>query len=486
MLAAVCLAPACVDDPRPDHEAELERLDKFILSAPPKTLAHELDVAFEDKVQLLGYSIEPEQGQRPGTTVKLTMYWKLLKDLEPGWSLFTHLLDASGQRLLTLDNVGPLRAWRGTGQALPPGEWEVGRVYADEQTFTVPAGANGAILQIVTGVFKGEERLQIVKGAHDREHRAQVATLNLVERKKRSTAKKPRKANKVPQLRVTRLDEDQKITIDGVLNEPAWMHAISTRPFVNVKTGKRDKKIPISARVKLLLDDTHMYVGFDVQDPDLNANFDKKAKDPYLWTDDAVEILIDPDGDGDNKDYYEIQINPQNLVFDSHFDRYNLPRGDAKEGPFGHQEWSAELQSAVTIRGTLNQPGDKDIGYVVEAAIPWKSFHRAKQVPPKPGDTWRMNFYAVEKDQSVAWSPILSEGNFHKASRFGKVIWSDRAVPRLDQRALDERSRRWPGMPRGLPVPRTLATGAQQHPTGRPPPRPPGPHAPTHWGPDER
>ncbi len=36
--------------------------------------------------------------------------------------------------------------------------------------------------------------------------------------------------------------------------------------------------------------------------------------------------MIDPDGDGDNRDYYEIQLGPQNLVFDSQFDGYNQPR----------------------------------------------------------------------------------------------------------------------------------------------------------------
>ena len=45
-------------------------------------------------------------------------------------------------------------------------------------------------------------------------------------------------------------------------------------------------------------------------------------------------------------------------------------------------------------------------------------------LPPKPGDTWRMNFYAMENNGGTAWSPILGQGNFHKASRFGKVTWS--------------------------------------------------------------
>jgi hypothetical protein len=135
--------------------------------------------------------------------------------------------------------------------------------------------------------------------------------------------------------------------------------------------------------------------------------------------------MIDPEGDGDNRDYYEIQINPQNLVFDSRFDEYNKPRTDP-DGPFGNQDWSAKLESAVSVQGTLDNDDDDDKGYVVEARIPWSSFDKAKAVPPKPGDAWRLNLYAMHDNSGVAWSPILGQGNFHKALRFGRVRWVDK------------------------------------------------------------
>jgi len=37
---------------------------------------------------------------------------------------------------------------------------------------------------------------------------------------------------------------------------------------------------------------------------------------------------------------------------------------------------------------------------------------------------WRVNFYAMKQNAGVAWSPILGQGNFHKASRFGKLTWA--------------------------------------------------------------
>jgi hypothetical protein len=168
-----------------------------------------------------------------------------------------------------------------------------------------------------------------------------------------------------------------------------------------------------------------LYVGFEVKEKKVKGGWPLDAKDPHLWEKDTVEIMIDPDGDGDNKDYYEIQINPQNLVFDTQYDDYNSPNGGGK-GPFGHEEWSAKLTSAVVVHGTIDDDSDDDEGYTVEAKIPWASFTRAKRSPPAPGDSWRMNFYAMKNNGGVAWSPILGMGNFHRASRFGRVRWLEK------------------------------------------------------------
>ncbi|XXY17207.1 carbohydrate-binding family 9-like protein [Sorangium sp. So ce216] len=224
----------------------------------------------------------------------------------------------------------------------------------------------------------------------------------------------------VKELAVRKLAPGAAIAIDGRLDEPAWQAAARTGPFVNVGTGREDRSLPTQGEARLLWDDAFLYVGFDVSDGTITGGFPQGARDPHLWERDTVEVMIDPDGDGDNKDYYEIQISPQNLVFDSQFDDYNAPRGGAS-GPFGHEQWSAGLASAVELRGTIDDDSDEDRGYVVEAKIPWSSFAKARSAPPAPGDAWRMNFYAMQNNGGAAWSPILGEGNFHRARRFGRV-----------------------------------------------------------------
>ena len=238
----------------------------------------------------------------------------------------------------------------------------------------------------------------------------------------------------VKELTVPLLAPGAAITLDGRLDELAWQGAAQTGSFVDVGSGRENAALPTQGSARLLWDDHFLYVGFEVKDahvhggwptsaPGQAAKDAKDAKEPHLWEKDTVEIMIDPDGDGDNKDYYEVQVNPQNLVFDTQYDDYNSPNGNGR-GPFGHEEWSAGLKSAVEVHGTLDADTDADTGYTVEAKIPWASFGKATLVPPAPGSTWRMNFYAMKNNGGVAWSPILGMGNFHRASRFGRVRWA--------------------------------------------------------------
>jgi hypothetical protein len=419
VLAAVSGAAAsCVNGSAEVTVQEKQRLQAYILEQPPKDIPHKLNINYADQVVLLGYQRTPAGPVSRGQRVKLTLYWQCKAPVGDGWNLFTHVLDGSGERILNIDNVGPLREWRETRQALWPTAWTPGKVYVDEQEFTVPVTVRTQSIQVVTGLWRGQERLAILSGPKDREKRGIVADIPL------SGAGRPERprSTRVPRLRVNLSPEDTRIKIDGKLDEAAWKTAPKTGPFVEVSTGERSSNPDLGGRAQLLWTEQALYLGFDVQDARVVGGFDPKAEDPHLWTKDTVEIMVDPDGDGDNKDYYEIQINPQNLVFDSRFDSYNLPRG-GPNGPFGHQNWSSKVQSAVVVRGSIDDDSDRDQGYVVEARIAWSAFDRAQAAPPAPGDVWRMNFYVIQENDGLAWSPILKQGNFHKASRFGRVIW---------------------------------------------------------------
>jgi hypothetical protein len=414
-LLALTLAFGCSKKKHEvDPEEQKEKLAQYILDQAPE-ITNKLDIKFGGKATLLGYDLDHPQPLKPGQKVKLTFYWQLSEPISGGYKLFTHILDASGEKLVNIDRNAPLRPSKKHRSAgLAVSAWEPGKVYVDPQSFHVP-NAKTDTIQVVAGFYDKEGRLPITTGPKDSQDRAIVASFSL----QPSASAMKAKLARVPEISVERLEKTDKLTIDGKLDEAAWKTA-PVLALVDVANGQKPTNSPVNGSARVLWNDTNLYVGFEVEEANIVGGFPKNAKDPHLWTKDTVEVMVDPDGDGDNDDYYEIQVNPQNLVFDTQYDHYNDPKTDP-DGPFGHEAWSAKLKSAVTVDGTVDKPDDTDKGYVVEAAIPFKSFNKAKKVPPALGDSWRLNFYAMKDNAGVGWSPILGQGNFHKASRFGRV-----------------------------------------------------------------
>ncbi len=427
LLAFVLLAAlhGCVGGSKGISAEDRERLKGYIVETVPES-ARRIDVNFENKMHLVGYRAEPESAP-PGTEVKLTYYWRCDEPLEDGWNLFTHVQHEGFDRPDNADMSGALREYKDGRQVLGPSRWEKGKIYVDEQTYRMPQELKGPESIVYVGLWKGDARLRVISGPTDGENRAAVVKL------KTGVAPAPPKrgANDLPELSAKKLAAGEKIVVDGKGDEPAWRAAASTGPFVDVGSGNPGPGSP-GGQAKLAWDSDNLYVLFEVTDVNVVGGFtDAKAQpkehtvtgQPMLWTKHTVEMMVDPDGDGDNVNYYELQINPQNKIFKSQFDGYNAPKG-GDFGPFGHEDWDPKLRSAVVVRGSMDRESDKDEGYTVEVQIPWSAYHKgAKTLPPKSGDTWRMNFYAMVNNGGVAWSPILGQGNFHKATRFGRVRW---------------------------------------------------------------
>jgi hypothetical protein len=236
--------------------------------------------------------------------------------------------------------------------------------------------------------------------------------------------------------------------VDGNLDDAAWRDAPWTEPFIDI-VGDARPAPRLLTHAKILWDDDYLYVGADLEEPDVWATLTQP--DDTVWHDDDFEVFLDPDNDG--LAYYEMEINALGTVLDLFVPRPYRAGGKAD------LSWGARgLRSAVAIRGTLNDPSDRDGGWSVELAIPWgglvppdaaagdpTSTHvdgaRGTGAPPRPGDTWRVNFSRVEWPREVVdgayrkapqaqgrrhpednwvWSP-QGEVNMHVPSRWGWV-----------------------------------------------------------------
>ncbi len=206
----------------------------------------------------------------------------------------------------------------------------------------------------------------------------------------------------------------EPITVDGLLDEPSWKRAVTSGRF----TSWNDKAIPAyETQVRVLWDENFLYIAFEAEDGDIAATM--KERDANLWEEHEIcEVFIDP---GDTqRTYYEFGITPLGAVDDLIIPNFGV-RGSLE----GRKCWDCKgMMSAVRVNGTLCDPKDKDKGWTAEMALPLVNFDGAPNLPPKPGDTWRINFYRWDnsfgKIELQAWSPTLApKPNPHVPRRFG-------------------------------------------------------------------
>ncbi len=182
--------------------------------------------------------------------------------------------------------------------------------------------------------------------------------------------------------------------IDGLLDDPAWKNAPWTEDFTDIQGPLRPAP-RFRTRARLLWDDQYLYIGAEMDEPDLWATL--TTRDAVIFHDNDFEVFIDPDGD--THQYYELEMNALNTVWDL------LLIQPYRDGGPAVNAWDiAGLKTAVHLDGTVNDPSDRDRGWTVEIAIPWDVLGQCahRPAPPAPGDQWRVNFSRVEWTRDVA------------------------------------------------------------------------------------
>jgi len=184
------------------------------------------------------------------------------------------------------------------------------------------------------------------------------------------------------------------VDVDGNLDEDVWLKAPWSDHFPDIE-GHSKPKPRFRTMVKMLWDETYFYVGAYLEEPNIWATL--TGRDSIIYQDNDFEVFIDPDGDTHN--YYELEMNALNTVWDLFLVK---PYRDG--GPAVHAWDIRGLKTAVKINGTLNDPRDKDKGWFLEIAFPWEVLKEAAfpKASPKPGDQWRLNFSRVEYRLNVA------------------------------------------------------------------------------------
>ncbi|MFN0106255.1 MAG: carbohydrate-binding family 9-like protein [Bryobacteraceae bacterium] len=223
------------------------------------------------------------------------------------------------------------------------------------------------------------------------------------------------------------------IRIDGRIDSQ-WKNAPWTTRFVDIE-GDAKPQPRFRTRAKMLWDDEYFYVAAEMEEPHVWGTLTQH--DAVIFHDNDFEVFVDPNGD--SHEYFEFEMNALNTGWDLFLPKPYKDGGSADNG------WEIPgLRTTVKVNGTLNNPSDVDKGWTLEIAIPWNAFGQAAcmPLPPKSGDTWRVNFSRVEwrhelrqgkyaripgtKEDNWVWSP-QGKVNMHLPEHWGYVRFSAKA-----------------------------------------------------------
>lgn len=176
--------------------------------------------------------------------------------------------------------------------------------------------------------------------------------------------------------------------IDGRLDEAAWQQAADITHFVDISGGNHPAP-RYHTTAKMLWDDDYLYVAAVMEEPHVWATLTKR--DTIVYHDNDFEVFIDPDGDGHN--YFEVEVNALNTVFDLSLTHpYRAP-----QRPFVQFQWNCPgLLVATSVQGTLNDASDTDRGWTLEMAIPRQALASEFERVLEAGKQLRIGFSRVE------------------------------------------------------------------------------------------
>jgi hypothetical protein len=209
------------------------------------------------------------------------------------------------------------------------------------------------------------------------------------------------------------------LNIDGKADEKDWKNTTFTDEFIDIEGVKKPKQ---TTKIKMLWDTDFLYVYAKLDEHHIWG--DITERDQVIFYNNDIEVFISPSNDTHN--YGEIEVNALNTVWDLVLNKpYNV-------GGKPKNRWNLnDLQTAVFIKGTLNNSTDIDEYWSVEMAIPLSAFAELKNRPkvkPKNGEQWRVNFSRVQ------WDHDIKDGVYSRKKKDDKFlpeynwVWSNQGA----------------------------------------------------------
>lgn len=194
------------------------------------------------------------------------------------------------------------------------------------------------------------------------------------------------------------------LTLDGKLDEPAWQKAPDHTGFENPLGQANRAPIPdeMQTHFRVLYDDAHLYFGILCNEPkmdELTLEAARHQHDAAMWSDDDVEIFLEPVGD--RIEYYQFAVNAEG----TQADLYMIERGNTAKA-----NWSSDWQAEV-----FHGPDY----WSLEVAIPFAAFHMRPST--RWSDTWGFSISRTRTPDPRFYSQYSPARGYHDVVNYGTL-----------------------------------------------------------------
>ena len=425
-------------------QLQWQRIQEHLLTEEPE-VQFPVHAVFGDRIELIGYDLDPYPRVQVGGELTVTWYWRALTDIEDRWEIFCHL-DSQPPHRQNLDH----EAIDGLYTAV---NWEKDQIIRDRQTVTLDADFGNGEITILLGFWRRTDNTRLAvtdpgEGALAPEAPGVPPRLSI------GTFESYRE---VETLEARHISEE--LTIDGRLTERSWRNAPRTERWVHPNSG--DTISDLNTHGRAVWDEDALYIGLSARDTDIWATI--SVRDGNLWEEEVLEVYLDPGSDSRN--YLEIQVNPLGTLFDALF-----PQPTNRDLPVARAHVVEGMEVGHYVNGTVEDRSRRDTRWSVELRIPWSSLPDFEG-PPAEGMAIGANFYQYDRPDdgrtlTSAWSPVHG-GSFHQPDKFGQIVLVDREAVRTPRdRSNQEGTGAQPLNIRGTPLP-TQVQMAQPLRTGQ-------------------
>ena len=213
----------------------------------------------------------------------------------------------------------------------------------------------------------------------------------------------------LPVVTAMALDTDERIQVDGLLDEPIWQRAKPATDFIQQEP---DNGAPATERteVRIVYDDDRLFLGVTLYDSDPDGIMGTQMqRDASLGSDDRFMWAIDTFLDG--RSGYFFEINPLGLMGDGLISQGSgFGFGGGRGGGGGvNKQWDGIW--IARVRRT-------DVGWVAEIELPFRTLN----FDPN-STTWGINFQRTvrrKSEESVWYGHARNQGLF-RMTNTGRV-----------------------------------------------------------------